>query len=102
MRKLLFLISVMGLFTASCDISQDSPDVPSGLVVEGWIEDGGFPIVLLTRSMPVNEEYLDPDTLNDYLVKWAKVSVTDGNDTVVLTGKYDKGYFPPFNIPLPA
>ena len=96
MRKLLFLISVISLFTASCDFGQDTPDEPSGLVVEGWIEDGGFPVVLLTRSMPVNDEYLDPDTLSDYLVKWAKVSVTDGDDTVVLTGKYDKGYFPPF------
>ena len=63
MRKLLFLISVISLLTASCDIGQDAPDEPSGLVVEGWIEDGGFPVVLLTRSMPVNDEYLDPDTI---------------------------------------
>ncbi len=96
MKKLLFLISVISLLTASCDNVHDAPVTSSGLVIEGWIEDDGFPVVMLTRSMPVNEEYLDPSTLNDYLVRWARVSVTDGLDTVVLTGKYDKGYFPPY------
>lgn len=96
MRKLLILISVISLLTASCDDEYDTPAVSSSLVVEGWIEDGGFPVVMLTQSMPVNREYLDPSTLNDYLVKWAKVAVTDGQDTVLLTGKYDKGYFPPY------
>ena len=66
------------------------------LVVEGWIEEGGFPIVIVTQTIPLNGEYKDKASLADHIIQWATVSVSDGQDTVVLTGKVDKGYFPPF------
>ena len=66
------------------------------LVVEGWIEEGGFPIVIVTQTIPLNGEYQDKASLADHIIQWATVSVSDGQDTVVLTGKVDKGYFPPF------
>ena len=85
------------LMATSCEQSFDSyADEDAQLVVEGWIEDGGFPIVLLTRSLPVSTEYQRVDNMGDYILRWAKVSVNDGKDTVVVTGKYDDGYFPPF------
>ena len=68
----------------------------SQIVVEGWIENGGFPVVILTRSLPVTTEYQEAESLSDYIVKWARVTVSNGTDSVVLTGKYDKGYFPPY------
>lgn len=68
----------------------------SQLVVEGWIERGKFPVVILTRTFPVSTEYQSMDDLSDYVVRWAKVTVSDGTDSVVLTGKFDKGYFPPY------
>ena len=51
---------------------------------------------MLTRSFPVNTEYMQLDNLGDYVLRWAKVTITDGTDSVILTGKYDKGYFPPY------
>lgn len=72
--------------------SQDSPEI----VVEGWIEDGGFPVVIVTTSVPVSTDYKDWDTLMDHLVRWAKVSISDGEKEVILTGKMDADYFPPY------
>lgn len=68
----------------------------SKLIVEGWIEDGGFPVVIISRSLLVSTDYQDVHSLSDHIVRWAKVTVSDGSDSVVLTGKYDKGYFPPY------
>lgn len=71
-------------------------DGQSQMVVEGWIEDGEFPVVILTRTLPVSGNFVSMDNLSDYIVKWAKVTVSDGQDSVVLTGKYDDRYFPPY------
>ena len=71
-------------------------DGQSQMVVEGWIEDGEFPVVILTRTLPVSTDFVSMDHLGDYIVKWAKVTVSDGQDSVVLTGKYDDRYFPPY------
>lgn len=66
------------------------------LVVEGWIEDGDFPVVMVTQNFPVNKRYQSIDSLDNYVVKWAKVTVDDGETSVVLTGKRDNRYFPPY------
>ena len=73
-------------------LPSDRPEI----VVEGWIEDGGFPVVILTQSVPVNTSYQSMDVLEDYIIRWAKVSVSDGEREVVLTGKPDDRYFPPY------
>jgi hypothetical protein len=96
MRKyIVFLLSVMILAACHDDFELQSEEQPQ-LVVEGWIEDGGFPVVMLTRSLPVSTEYRDVDDLSNYVLRWAKVTVSDGTRRVILTGKYDKGYFPPY------
>ena len=81
---------------AACAEDYTPSDSPSKLVVEGWIEDGGFPVVILTKTFPVNSEIMREEDLSDYMLRWAKVTVSDGEDSVVLTGKYDAGYFPPY------
>ena len=70
-------------------------DAPQ-IVVEGWIEEDGFPVVIVTTSVPVSSEYQEWESLEDHLVRWAKVSVSDGESEVVLTGKVNKDYFPPY------
>lgn len=93
MRYIYSLIFI--LLVVSCDKPQFSSQ-SSQLIVEGWIEDGGYPVVMLTKSVNLSSEYQESGSLSDNLIRWAKVSVTDGKDTVVLTGKYDKGYYPPY------
>ena len=71
-------------------------DYKSEMVVEGWIESGEFPVVMVTRTFPVMEAKVDVKRLSDYILKWAVVKVTCGDETVILTGKYDQRYYPPY------
>lgn len=89
---LLLLCSVM----ASCDESPDWQTNRPLMVVEGWIENGEFPVVMLSQTIPVTDERQDMDSLANYIIKWGVVRISDGEKEVVLTGKYDKGYFPPY------
>lgn len=94
-RYILFLF-LLSLF-AGCDGGFDMQDEDSSqIVVEGWIEEDGFPIVMLTRPLVVSTDYQSMDDLSDYIIRWAKITVNDGTESVVLTGKYDSGYFPPY------
>ena len=91
-----FLASILSLFLLfSC--SQDEYDSAEPmLVVEGWIDAGGFPKVILTKTIPVSDKEHKLDDLGEYLIKWAKVTISDGERSVVLTGKYSPDYFPPY------
>lgn len=63
------------------------------LVVEGWIESDGFPVVLLT--MTAAPDVAEDINLADYIAKYAKVTISDGDTTVILTGVVDRNYYPP-------
>lgn len=72
------------------------PEYAPEIVVEGWIENGGYPVVILTTTVPVNESMKDSSDLADHIIRWGKVTVSDGEKEVVLTGKKDNRYFPPY------
>ena len=72
------------------------PEQNDELVVEGWIEDNGFPVVILTKNINISNKYQSLDSLSSRIVRWAKVTVSDGEKSVVLTGRYMKGYTPPY------
>lgn len=94
-RKLLPILLIL-LLVACQDDEENS--LQSSCVVEGWIEDGGFPIVKLTQSMPVytDRRRTSLNSLDQYVIKWARVTISDGSQTVTLTGKMDGDYFPPY------
>ena len=66
------------------------------LVVEGWIEDGRAPIVMVTTTVPISGEWRDLSSLEENIVRWATVSVSDGENEIFLTGQYNADYFPPY------
>ena len=66
------------------------------MVVEGWIDAGGYPVVMLSQIIPASENKIYTDNLKDYVINWGKVTVSDGENTVVLTGKKSDDYFPPY------
>lgn len=86
----LFFLSVL----TSCGTTFDEEEPQ--LVVEGWIEDGNFPKVKLTYTVPISDKYQDLSNLNQYVEKWAKVSVDDGEHKVILLGHYDDKEFPQY------
>lgn len=95
MKKFCFFLPICLLLSAACQ-KEATPPSPV-LVVEGWIENGSAPVVMLSESIPVtdNSEITPADMLGR-IAKWARVTVSDGTRTVVLTGMTDTEYFPPY------
>lgn len=63
------------------------------LVVEGWIEEGEAPIVMVTRALDLNDE----DTrLEDAVEKWCRVTVFDDDTPYILTARKNPSYNPNF------
>lgn len=89
----MILLTTVGI--ESCG-NTDLDDTSDKLVVEGYIDTGGFPIVLVTHSIVVTDEKQSMDSLEQYVEKWARVAVNDGERTVVLTGMVNKNYYPPY------
>lgn len=84
MRKLL-LLSTIAAVLISCEkeVQVDLPETDPKLVVEGTIENGKPPIVILTRT----QSYFAPTDLNSIasiFVKDATITVSDGITTVTL------------------
>ena len=78
MKRTLLLLSITALIT-SCEkeISVDLPETPSKVVVEGTIETGQPPIVLLSRT----QSYFEPTSiagLTDLYITDGVVIVSDG------------------------
>lgn len=97
MKSLSVWIILLTFMLVACeDDNHSAHEYRPSLVVEGWIENGEFPVVILTRSVPIMEEAVPIDNLWEYVVRWATVTVSCGDSSVVLTGKYDSRYFPPY------
>lgn len=94
MKKTLLILAAAIL--CSCNGLRTEQDMPGELVVEGWIEAGEAPVVMLTSSLIPSAEYTYLDSLSNHIVTRAKVSLSDGDTTVVLFSKRDKRYLPPF------
>lgn len=92
MNRILSAILVfLSIATLSCD--KEYPREEQRLVIEGWIENGEFPVVLVSLSGTIDN---DGDPISDFMVRWATVSINDGDSTYILTGGLDKKYFPPY------
>ncbi|MBO4469875.1 MAG: DUF4249 family protein [Bacteroidales bacterium] len=89
--KRLFLFLMM-CFAVCCTVEK----IDEHLVIDGWIEDGGYPVVIVTSSVALVEGTLDYDDLSKHVLRWATVSVSDGEETFFLTGMKNDTYFPPY------
>lgn len=93
------LLACMLLLMCFSCVEEDDAAIGGELVVEGWIEEGEYPIVYLGKSMSMDNRELND--LNEYVIKWGKVTIIDGEDSVVLTGTYDNRSFPPYYYTTP-
>lgn len=93
MKKLLLISAIA--FLCSCG-QWEKQDIPSEIVVEGWIEAGEAPVVMLTASLTPSSNYTYLDSLSNHIIKRAKVTLSDGDTTVVMYSKRDKRYMPPY------
>lgn len=93
MKRLLPLIFLM----VAC-ATEHMPRDPERLMVEGWIDSGGAPIVMVTSPVPAVEEPRQVEDLPEYIYYKAYVTVKDmeTGEEVTLKGRKDTRYFPPF------
>lgn len=95
MKKYCLAFIFLLLALLSCEKKEELSE--SYLVVEGWIENGDFPVVMVSETIGISSGTLiSPKDMIEHVGKWAKVSVNDGEKTVVLTGMADSRYFPPY------
>lgn len=92
MKRLLYtaLIGTALIATAACS-TVDEP--LHALVVEGYMADGEYPVVCLMQTVSPEQT---GNTMADMVVRWGRVVLSDGSDSIILTGGPDKRYFPPY------
>lgn len=85
------------IIITSCetDYSDISYFVEKKIVVDGWIENEKYPIVILTYNTPYFSN-LDSATFRDLIATRAKVTVSDGETSEILILTRDPNYFPPY------
>ena len=93
MKRLLLILFALAV-AFSC--SQEETPVKTSLVLEGWIDSGGHPMILLSETLPAGERLIRRDEVIGNIAKWARVSISDGDKEVLLTGTLDTRYFPPY------
>ncbi|MCR5518781.1 MAG: DUF4249 domain-containing protein [Bacteroidales bacterium] len=84
------------ILLCSCSAGDPWEVADQEIVVDGWIDAGAPPIVIVTSTVTPSSELQSVDKLQDHVLKWAKVSLTTPDTTVVLIGRQDKNYFPPY------
>ena len=89
---------ILFLFMSVCVSCNDVrlPDPSVRLVVEAWAEDNGRPVVIVTTVVPVSSEYQELSGLQDHIARWAKVTISDGTEKTVLSGRVNRNHFPPY------
>lgn len=83
------------LLATSCG-DYEAPVQKTQLVVEGMAEADRPPIVYLTATVPVQVGFQSLNNLEDYVLRYAKVTVSDGEESVILTAKVNRNHRIPF------
>lgn len=88
----LFLVILLG-----CDneIVFETPSFEEQVVVDGWIEQGKYARVFLTKSAGYFQD-VDSVKMVDLVLRFAKITLSDDEKTEILTLKRNDQYFPPY------
>lgn len=81
---------------AAVSCTKPEPEEPE-MVLEGWIDEGGHPVVMLHNSINFTEDFSTlEEMVESKLIYFGKVTVSDGETSVILTGRVDTAYLPPY------
>src|SRR4029078_3394752 len=85
-RKLYYTLAIIVACSCERDINLDVKDQPAKLVVDASIENGGSPLVVLSKSLNYFST-ITPEELSTSFVHDAIVTINDGSKTVQLIEK---------------
>lgn len=92
-----FISLLLVFFVIACEpnIDKELPEFKRQLVVDGWIENGGFAYVILTYNSAYFSN-LDSAAFRTLVATRAKVTISNGTTSEILTGTRDTNYFPTY------
>lgn len=94
-RLVLLILPAILLLACVPEPELDQATYEPKLVIDGSIESGGFPRVVLSNSASYFMN-IDSANIRDLIVSTAKVTVSDGTTDEILTLKRDDDFFPPY------
>ncbi|OWP74972.1 hypothetical protein BWK62_12235 [Flavobacterium oreochromis] len=86
---------IICFFLISCQEEKNVTNAPMKIVVEGSIEEKEPAFVVLSKSIPINVN-LNLNTIDQYFIRAAKVTVSTDDKQEILRLKMMPGYYPPF------
>lgn len=85
MKRLWYLLVI--LMFAACDKACPEQGGIEDLVVEGWIESGHAPVVLVSSSLPVSSTPQPLTDVNEHILRYAEVYIEHNGDREYLTSR---------------
>lgn len=96
MRKIILYVLIIELLIACRpNLDYDISGYSQKIIVEGSIATNEYPNVYLSLNVPFSEA-LDSTTILNSIIRTAKVTISDGENTEILTSRWDKTHFPPY------
>ena len=75
------------LLLASCDNSYLESESVEELVVEGWIESGHAPVVMVSTTLPISSKPQPISDVQEHILRYAEVYIDHGGEREYLTAR---------------
>lgn len=95
MQRLIYLLVALLLLGCEPNLDYEIHGYTEKIIVEGSIGNNEYPRVYLSRNVPLWLQ-VDSSTILNKVIRTAKVTVSDGEETEVLTSRWDRDHFPPY------
>lgn len=83
------------MFGCNPDLDYSVKGYTQKIIVEAKIESGKYPEVYLSLNVPLSKK-IDSTNILDHVIRYAKVTISNGEETEILTSKWDISSFPPY------
>lgn len=96
MKKTIYcILLVLGLLSCKPDLNYEIRGYTQKIIVEGFIANDEYPSVYLSLNIPLSKT-VDTITILENVIRTAKVTISDGEHTEILTSRWDRKHFPPY------
>ena len=85
---------IIPLLTVAFNSCLENADIDSPKpVIDAWFDSDGYPVVIFTFAVDPSDI---STPISEKVIRWGKVTVSDGEREIVLTGGPSNDYFPPY------
>lgn len=95
MKKIVILFILLFIISCKPNLDYELHGYTQKIIVEGYIGAGEFPQVYLTLNCPFYER-IDSSNIINKVIRTAKVTVCDGENSEILTSEWETTHFPPY------